>query len=605
MAETPKHPSIDKTVTARGQPTPLVPGAAPAPKPQPQKNDHAASQRIGKYQLLKLLGKGGMGAVYEALDTVLQRRVALKTMPDEISASEDAIKRFVREARTAAQLNHPNAVAVYDVARKDTTTYIVMELVVGANAQELIDQRGGLPVKEATRIVADACRALAAAHKAGLIHRDIKPNNIFISRDGAVKLGDFGLAKLTTAANLNITQERSLLGTPPFMSPEQCQGKSVDSRTDLYSLGATYYNLLTGRVPYKRDSLVQILYAHCHDPIPDPRTLRPDVPEACHWIVQKAMAKEAKDRYASADAMLADLESVLGTGLNSLNMTPPASGVEALAETLKSLEASAVPSGASPSRGMTMMQEDEPTDSRAMVIAIAVTVGALVIAVSMIVAALLMRSGDREKIPTTEIATAAPPKPHPKSTQHTDHTSPTQHAADSTTGGVAPTEPPKTPEPAPLPPTGSTPPASVTTASNVPEVASAQPPESAPTFIADTPPPMPPAEDPATAAAVASDKEIQSKWNSLRQEAFSAREQGFEAVNAAFDRIAKFADAHRNSTRPAVVQCVNQADEMVKKHREHISQNPPRPGGPGSGSGQGPGQGPGPGGQRPPRPPQR
>jgi hypothetical protein len=266
--------------------------------------------KIGKYQVRKLLGRGGMGSVYLAVDLVLKREVALKVLPQEVTGDEQALKRFIREAQLAARLNHANAVTVYDINRDNAVYFIAMELVRGSSGDDLLRKSGALPPREATRIVADACRALIAAHAAGLIHRDIKPANILRAESGDVKLGDFGLAKLHASSNATLTEKNSVVGTPHYMSPEQCQNEPLDARSDVYSLGATYYALLTGASPYSGETAIQVLFAHCTRPIPDPREKSGEVPLACTQIINKAMAKRAEERYQSAAEMLADLELI-------------------------------------------------------------------------------------------------------------------------------------------------------------------------------------------------------------------------------------------------------------------------------------------------------
>lgn len=270
---------------------------------------------IGKYRVVRTVGRGGMGVVYEAKDTQLMRPVALKVLPQTMTRDERALKRFVREAQLAARLNHPNTVTVHDIGRKGETYFIAMELVEGPSLDDVLKDTGPLSVQESTRIIADCCKALAAAHTAGLIHRDIKPANILLAPDRTVKVTDFGLAKLHDAAqDPTISDKHSLLGTPLYMSPEQCQSKPVDARTDLYALGATYYTLLTGKPPYTGGNVMQVLYAHCTQPIPDPAESTVAIlPPQCTQIVQKAMAKRADDRYASAGEMLRDLDEVLTT----------------------------------------------------------------------------------------------------------------------------------------------------------------------------------------------------------------------------------------------------------------------------------------------------
>ncbi len=252
-----------------------------------------------------------MGVVYEAEDSLLKRKVAIKLLPKDVSANPEALKRFLREAQGAAKLNHPNVLAVYDIGETDGTHYIVLELVKGGNAQEVLASRGAFHWTEATSILIDVCRGVAAAHKAGLIHRDIKPANILRSTQGTVKLGDFGLVKLAGRKGTVVTSLGAVIGTPHYMSPEQTRSAAVDERSDLYALGATYFALLTGRPPYEGTDSLQVLFAHCSQPIPDPRTLVADIPAECTAIIRKAMAKNRAQRHASATELLADLEQVL------------------------------------------------------------------------------------------------------------------------------------------------------------------------------------------------------------------------------------------------------------------------------------------------------
>jgi serine/threonine protein kinase len=284
------------------------PSRPPLPPPVP---DSRVGSQVGKYLLLGRLGQGGMGVVYEALDTLLQRRVALKLLPESVSADPTRLRRFLREARAAARLSHPNVVAVHEVDPCGGTLFLVMELLRGGSVQDLLRARGPLPWREATRLTADACRGLAAAHAAGLIHRDIKPANLLLSEDGVVKLADFGLARAGAAAGTSLTGTGDIVGTPLFMSPEQCQAQPLDPRTDIYSLGATYFTLLVGRPPYAADVPLEVMYAHCAGPTPDPCSGRPDLPESCAAVVRRALAKRRDRRYPTAAALLADLEALL------------------------------------------------------------------------------------------------------------------------------------------------------------------------------------------------------------------------------------------------------------------------------------------------------
>ena len=266
---------------------------------------------LGKYRLLGVLGQGGMGIVYEGEDTVLERRVAIKLLPEHIITDARARDRFLNEARDAARLNHPHAVTIYEINSSGTTYYIAMELARGGSMQEHLNSQGPLPWPEATRVVADACRGLAAAHAAGLVHRDIKPANIIRSETGLVKLSDFGVARVLGQSATAAPALGSAAGTPHYMSPEQCRNDHLDERSDLYSLGATYYALLTGRPPYPAAKPIEVMFAHCSQAIPDPRDVVPAVPESCVAIVARAMAKYPADRYNSASEMLADLERAL------------------------------------------------------------------------------------------------------------------------------------------------------------------------------------------------------------------------------------------------------------------------------------------------------
>lgn len=251
-----------------------------------------------------------MGAVFEARDTVLERNVAIKLLPRSLAAQRETLQRFLREARAAAMLHHPHVVAVYEADQFNGQYYIVLELVRGGSMQDSL-RSGPLGWAEATRVLADACRGLDIAHRAGLVHRDIKPANLMRSEDGTVKLADFGLVRPMESNGSTMTASGSVLGTPHFMSPEQCRSEIADQRSDLYAMGATYYALLTGRVPYPGEAPLLVMNAHLLNPIPDPRSVDPTIPAPCTAIIRRAMAKDPDDRYSDALQLLADLESVL------------------------------------------------------------------------------------------------------------------------------------------------------------------------------------------------------------------------------------------------------------------------------------------------------
>ncbi len=237
---------------------------------------------IARYKVMELLGMGAMGVVYRAFDTLIERDVAIKILPVELAGDQSTRDRFMAEAKSAGRLTNPHVVALHEIGQEGQTDYIVMELMNGGNLAQVMQRSGAFSPEEATRIVADACQGLAAAHAAGMIHRDIKPSNLLRNAEGAVKLADFGLAKRTIGAGQHLTLTGQVVGTPYYMSPEQCQSKTLDARSDIYSLGATYYSLLTGVTPYHDiESTVQVMFAHVHgDPL-DPRKINPAVPEAC------------------------------------------------------------------------------------------------------------------------------------------------------------------------------------------------------------------------------------------------------------------------------------------------------------------------------------
>tara|TARA_R110002095_G_scaffold216429_1_gene213733 strand:+ start:130746 stop:133121 length:2376 start_codon:yes stop_codon:yes gene_type:complete len=268
-------------------------------------------RKLGKYQITGLLGQGGMGVVYQAHDSAIERDVAIKLLPAELASDKKMLDRFLAEAKAAGRLTHPHVVSIHEISQDGDVYFIVMELMTGGSADDHLESIGPYSPLEATRIIADACEGLMVAHISGLVHRDIKPGNLLQSKHGTIKVADFGLAKRVIQQSQQLTQDGQLIGTPYFMSPEQCESKPVDNRSDLYSLGATYYTLLTGDHPYEgAGSIVQIMYAHCHAEVLDPREVDSQIPDKCAAIIQKAMAKKPEDRYQSAEEMLTDLKAV-------------------------------------------------------------------------------------------------------------------------------------------------------------------------------------------------------------------------------------------------------------------------------------------------------
>src|SRR5690606_12401419 len=298
--------------------------AAERPLPTSPVADRWIGATLGKYQITETLGQGGMGIVLRAHDPMIERDVAIKLLPEELAEDERALSRFLSEAKAAGRLNHPNVVSIYEIGQEGQAYYLVMELITGGSISAGLDRQRAYSVLDATRIVIDACKGLEAAHQEGLIHRDIKPANLLKAADGSIKITDFGLAKTVSSRTRELTQAGTVVGTPYFMSPEHCDGRGVDARSDLYSLGPTYYSLLTGKNPYEgSDSVLQIMFQHCRGEIPDPRTENRSIPKACSAIIERAMAKAPEDRYQSAEEMLEDLLAVAATLSGELPITLP------------------------------------------------------------------------------------------------------------------------------------------------------------------------------------------------------------------------------------------------------------------------------------------
>ena len=269
-------------------------------------------KRIGNYQIVDQLGKGGMGIVFKAKDLSLGRLAALKFLPDSMASDEDIVKRFVREARSAARLNHPNIVTIYGVARHEGNYYIAMECVEGKPLGELIRKHGKVEVRHAVDIIRQAAEALAEAHTHGIVHRDIKPPNIMITDTGRVKVMDFGLAR-ANYESVQLTSTGTTMGTPHYMPPEQWKDARVDGRSDIYSLGVTMFQLLSGKVPYHASSALAIMRKIFDEPTPVLTDLNSEMPPQVSDIVEKMMAKTPEERYASAEDLVRDLEEYLAS----------------------------------------------------------------------------------------------------------------------------------------------------------------------------------------------------------------------------------------------------------------------------------------------------
>lgn len=284
--------------------------------------------RIGKFELINILGRGGTGVVFAAFDELIRREVAIKLMTPRDGQSATATLRLLQEARTAGSLQHPNIVSIYDVVEFDGGIYVVMEKVQGSTLAELLMQSADhrLPWRDATQIIMECCDALDAAHQRSLIHRDIKPQNIMRTPSGHIKLLDFGLAKGSLLENTAQTEAGTILGTPDFMSPEQFRSDPLDQRTDLYSLGATYFCLLTGHPPFAdAGNHLKVMYAHCHQPLPRVRDLVDDVPFECDAVLARAMAKDPAQRFQSSSELKRTLALLLDEGrLDAATIISPA-----------------------------------------------------------------------------------------------------------------------------------------------------------------------------------------------------------------------------------------------------------------------------------------
>ena len=278
-----------------------------------------AHRLAGRYEVRSLIGRGGMAEVHLGFDTRLSRVVAIKMLRRDLAQDSIFQARFRREAQSAASLNHPNIVAVYDTGeeiiedatgRSIAVPYIVMEYVEGHTVKDLISDGTAVPINEAIEIVSGVLSALQYSHANHLVHRDIKPGNIMLTSDGKVKVMDFGIARALTDSQATMTQTNAVVGTAQYLSPEQARGETVDARSDLYSTGVVLFELLTGRPPFKGDSAVAVAYQHVEQIPPTPSSILSDIPDSLDRVVLKSLAKNREDRYPSATAMLADLQRV-------------------------------------------------------------------------------------------------------------------------------------------------------------------------------------------------------------------------------------------------------------------------------------------------------
>ncbi|HWL09245.1 MAG TPA: serine/threonine-protein kinase, partial [Planctomicrobium sp.] len=268
-------------------------------------------KRIGKYELIRKLGAGGMGTVFLATDSDLKRTVALKVLPRDRANNPTLVRRFKSEGQAAALLQHRNIVSVFEAGQADGYLFLALEFVDGIDLLEWVHRHGPVSAKRSVEVMRQAAEALQHAYERNIVHRDIKPSNLMISRDGTVKLTDMGLARsIDDTLDTTITRDGTTVGTVDYMAPEQASSsKAADIRSDLYSLGCTWYHLLTGTPPYPQGSVTNKIAAHIGAPLPDPRTMNPKIPEAVTAVIHRLMAKRKEQRYQTPAELLEDLNS--------------------------------------------------------------------------------------------------------------------------------------------------------------------------------------------------------------------------------------------------------------------------------------------------------
>lgn len=295
--------------------------------------------QLGRYEVLGELGQGAMGVVYKARDPLIDRVVAIKTINLSLAMDEkeEYEGRFYQEAKAAGRLNHPNIVTIYDVGKSGNVAYIAMEFLEGRELRDVMNEGTLLPVEQVLNIVAQVAQGLAYAHEHDIVHRDVKPSNIMVIRDGNVKITDFGIARMASASVR--TQTGMVLGSPKYMSPEQVMGKNIDQRSDIFSLGVMLYEMLTGQAPFDGENVNAIMYQTLNAVPPQPNTLNTDVPEMVNFIVAKALAKGVDDRYQNAKDFAVDLrtcrDSLPRSGQQIDLSRPPVETVKKLLDTIE------------------------------------------------------------------------------------------------------------------------------------------------------------------------------------------------------------------------------------------------------------------------------
>lgn len=380
-----------------------------------------SAQYLAHYKVVRELGRGGMGAVYQGYEEALHRPVAIKVLADQFSRDPQFVARFYQEAQSAAALNHPNIVQIYYIGQQDGKIFFAMEYVEGVEAAHLLKERGKLTVTDAVNIVRQTAIGLDHAQRFGIIHRDIKPSNLMITSEGVVKIADFGLAK-ELERDARLTDVGVMVGTPLYMAPEQARGEKVDHHADIYALGATFYHLIVGHPPYEASSTTGILMKHLEDPVPNASAENPDVPLGISAIIGRMMAKNTADRYANYKELIADLDLVLTQGLTTA--APQAAAGTAGAPAQRKIavkKAGAIPTAtpapiqpAVPKKKFTLPQLSKP-----------VLLGGLAAAVLLLGIAAFFFLREKKQQPTETPPTAVATEPDtgkPSSTQPTNAT---------------------------------------------------------------------------------------------------------------------------------------------------------------------------------------
>jgi serine/threonine protein kinase len=262
-------------------------------------------QMLGPYRIINQVGKGGMATVYKAYQPSIDRYVAIKVLPSQLAESREFATRFQQEARIIAKLEHPHILPVFDYGESDGVAYFVMRYMDAGTLKEKMIEGRPLPLNDIDRLFTQLAEALSYAHTHGIVHRDLKPANVLIDAHGNVFLTDFGIAKLLESASPRLTQTDAIMGTPAYISPEQAQGQTVDQRSDIYSLGIILYEMVTGSVPFTAETPLAVLFKHISDPLPPPSLIKPDVPPGIEKVILKALAKDPRDRFATAAEFVA------------------------------------------------------------------------------------------------------------------------------------------------------------------------------------------------------------------------------------------------------------------------------------------------------------